>query len=229
MQPYIFPHIGYFQLINAVDKFILLDTVQFIRHGWIERNRILKQDNGWIYIKIPLEKHSRNTQIKDIKIRKENWQDKIFAQLQQYKKKAKYYNNVIELLSNILEKKYETITELNYEIIKSICSYLEIKTPVSIFSENNLEIEKVNNAGEWALNISKKVKAGTYINPVGGKKLFDKEKFTNNNIELKFIVANNISYSQKRENFEDGLSIIDVMMFNSPEEIKIMLEKYTLI
>ena len=228
MQPYFFPYIGYFQLINAVDKFVILDTVQFIRHGWIERNRVLKQTEDWVYIKVPLKKHDRNTLIQNIEIRDENWQQKIIAQLQHYKKKAPFYNNVVELLAGIFDEKYKTITELNYESLKHVCSYLEIKTPISVFSEMNLQIDTIADAGEWALNISKFMKAATYINPVGGLEIFDKEKFDSNKINLEFLETQNITYKQKGNQFEAGLSIIDVMMFNSPEEITEMLTKYTI-
>ena len=102
MQPYFFPYSGYFSLIKATETFILLDEVQFIRHGWIERNRILKPNEGWQYIHCPIEKHSRETRIRDIEIRnQENWKNKILAQLIHYKKKAPYYNEVISLLETI--------------------------------------------------------------------------------------------------------------------------------
>ena len=229
MQPYFFPYIGYFQLINAVDRFILLDTVQFIRHGWIERNRVLKQNENWLYIKTPLKKHSRNTLIQDIEIKDENWQNKLLAQLQSYKKKAPFYYKVIELLNLIFEIKCNTITQLNYRSLKSICSYLGINTPISIFSEMDLQIDTITDAGDWALNISKTMNAHTYINPVAGQDIFDKMKFVSNNIKINFLQSNDINYNQKRNQFEANLSIIDVMMFNSPEEIKEMLNKYTLI
>ncbi|MHA7865681.1 WbqC family protein [Flagellimonas marinaquae] len=89
MQPYFFPYLGYFVLINQVDLFVLLDTVQFMRHKWIERNQILKANGEPLYIKVPLVKHRRNTNIEDIFIRnKEPWRNKIFAQLKPYKKKS---------------------------------------------------------------------------------------------------------------------------------------------
>ena len=86
MQPYFFPYLGYFGLINHTEKFILFDTVQFIRHGWIERNRILKPMEDWQYIAVPLKKHSQKTLIKDIEINNSiDWKNKIFAQLTHYK------------------------------------------------------------------------------------------------------------------------------------------------
>ncbi len=96
-QPYFLPYLGYFSLINLVDEFILFDTVQFIRHGWIERNRILKPGFGWQYVSVPLIKAKRETIIKDMLINNEiAWQDKLIAQLIHYKKRAPYFNIVIE-------------------------------------------------------------------------------------------------------------------------------------
>ena len=96
MQPYFSPYLGYFSLIKHTDNFILLDTVQFIRHGWIERNRILKPGwDTWQYIKVPLEKHSKNSIIKDIRIKtNQDWKRKLISQLVHYKKRAPFYQNM---------------------------------------------------------------------------------------------------------------------------------------
>jgi len=230
MQPYFFPYIGYFQLIHAVDKFILLDTVQFIRHGWIERNRILKQNGDWLYIKVPLKKHARDTLIKDIEIRShEAWQNTVLAQLQAYKKIAPEYYKTIALIKEIFNERCESITELNVVALKKIGSFLDIDTPISIFSEMDIVIDEVNDAGEWALNISKSLDAQCYVNPIGGAEIFDADKFLNHNIALKFLQSKDISYDQKRSKFEQALSIIDVLMFNSPAEIQSMLNHYSLV
>ncbi len=229
MQPYFFPYIGYFQLINAVDKFILFDVVQFIRHGWIERNRILKQNNDWLYVKVPLNKPKRETKINDLTIRTEDWKNKIIAQLQVYKKRAPYFNSVLSIISESIAYKTDSIVKLNEHIINKINGYLKIETPVFVFSEMDLKIEQVNDAGEWALNISKAINANTYINPIGGQEIFDREKFERNKIELKFLQTGGIIYNQFNESFIPHLSIIDVMMFNSAEEIRKMLTNYKLI
>ena len=115
MQPYFLPYQGYFSLIKEVDLFILLDDVQFIRHGWIERNRILKPQESWQYIKVPLVKHPRETKIKDIKISyNEDWRKKMLAQIGHYKKRAPFYREGSELLTRILEFEFSSISELNF-------------------------------------------------------------------------------------------------------------------
>lgn len=232
MQPYFFPYLGYISLIKHTDEFILFDTVQFIRHGWIERNRILKQNEGWQYINVPLLKHELQTKIKDIKIdNSQNWQEKILAQLQHYKKKSPFFNETINVIRQGFSEPTDSITKLNYNTLKATCEYLGIPFNCSIFSERNLKIEEATAPDEWALNICKALKYDEYWNPPGGQEFFDSEKYKNAGINLVFQKPILDYYSQRRgpENFEPGLSIIDIMMFNSPEQINQMLDKYELI
>lgn len=229
MQPYFFPYLGYYALIKHSDYFVVFDTSQFIRHGWIERNRILKPNEGWQYIKVPLEKHCRNTAIKDIIIKhKSDWRKKIIAQLEHYKKKAPFYVETMNLVKQILELETNSITSLDVYALENIMDYLKIVFRYDIFSEMELDIERPNESDEWALNISKSLGANEYINPPGGESFFHKTKFEKENIKLKFLKTNLREYDQRRKTFESGLSIIDVMMFNSPEEIREMLDDYEL-
>ena len=231
MQPYFFPYLGYFGLINHTEKFILFDTVQFIRHGWIERNRILKPMEDWQYIAVPLKKHSQKTLIKDIEINNSiDWKNKIFAQLTHYKKRAPYYNTVMSLIEECFKFQTESITKLNFHILNVICSYLGIIYNCEIFSDMNMLIT-AESPDEWALNICKALGINEYWNAIGGKTFFDESKYSANNIDIKFYKQNLPFYSQRRgkENFIEGLSIIDVMMFNTPEQIKEMLDDYELI
>ncbi len=232
MQPYFFPYIGYISLIKNTDKFILFDVIQFIRHGWIERNRILKPELGWQYISVPLEKHERETLIKDVKIKNsENWKEKMLAQLQHYKKKSPFYKQTLDVVKNGLNIETDSITKLNYSTLKSVCDYLDIPFDCEIFSEMNLEIKPVNAPDEWALNITSALGYKEYWNPPGGIEFFDRKKYEDAGIDLKFQSVNVKPYPQRRgpENIETGLSIIDVMMFNSKEQIKEMLDDFELI
>lgn len=231
MQPYFMPYLGYFSLIKHTDRFILFDTVQFIRHGWIERNRILKPNEGWQYIKVPLKKHARETVIKDIEIcNDQKWKEKIAAQIQHYKRTAPFYNNVINLLNDCFACEYNDITRLNEKVCNVVCDYLNIFTPIHIFSTMGFKIEAALKPDEWALNICKAVGGVTeYWNPPGGMSFFDRDKYEKNNIKLKFHQMKLNAYDQGRPSFEPGLSIIDVMMFNGPEEISQMLDNYELL
>jgi hypothetical protein len=230
MQPYFFPYAGYFSLIKHTDGFILFDTAQFIRHGWIERNRILKPQEGWQYIQVPLRMHNRETKINNIFIDNEQkWKEKIIAQLQHYKKTAPFFSGTISLLNNVFIHEHSNIVNLNRAILEAVCLYLKIQTPIDTFSEMNLEIEPVQAPDEWALNICK-AKGGVteYWNPPGGQSFFNKSKYENAGINLRFQKLILLPYQQKGVGFESGLSIIDVMMFNSPEDISKMLDKFEL-
>lgn len=231
MQPYFFPYIGYFSLIRATDFWVVFDDVQFIRHGWIERNKILNSNEGWQYIKVPLVKTSRKTKIKDIKIRMdENWDKKILAQLTCYKNKAPYYNTTIELLKHIFQNKWEDITSLNVFALKKVCTYLNIPFEYQIYSKAGYDVrDRVTHPGEWALLIAKHYQANQYINPCGGKEIFIKDQYYQNGIDVKFLQNHLPPYNQRRTTFESGLSIIDVLMYNSPEKTVNMIDAYTLI
>jgi hypothetical protein len=230
MQPYFMPYLGYISLIKHTDRFILFDTVQFIRHGWIERNRILKQTGGWHYIKVPLKSVHRNTLIKDVVINNDtDWSAKIKAQLQQYKKEAPYYHETMKLIDDIFFEKSDDIVALDQNSLSKICIHLGFAKNIEIFSKMHLDIEQSNAPDEWALNICKAIE-GTdeYWNPPGGQTFFDKSKFDNSNIALKFHSITWSDYDQKRAVFEPGLSIIDVLMFNSLKKVNEMLDSYYL-
>lgn len=231
MQPYFFPYIGYWQLINAVDEFILFDEVQYIRHGWINRNRILKKGGGWRYIQIPIEKHSRETLIKDIKIVKDIDIRGIIANALSYYKeiRAPNYEIVMNIINDVLVKDLDRdITKFNKNIMSSICNYLGIKTPISISSDYEFDYTNVRGSGDWALEISKQMEVDEYINPIGGKELFDVKKFDTEGIKIRFLEPYKIEYKQVGDIFKPSLSIIDVLMFNEKDIIVDMLSKYRL-
>ena len=232
MQPYFFPYIGYFSLIKHTDEFILFDTAQYIRHGWIDRNRILKQTNDWQYINVPLTKHSLETKIKDVKINnQENWKEKIFKQLLHYKKKSPFYNETINVLSQGLQIETDSIVELNANTLRCVCEYLGINFNYKIYTEMDSKIQKVNAPDEWALNICKAIgNVEEYWNPPGGMEFFDRSKYEDAGVKLYFQKVNIKPYPQRRgpENIITGLSMLDVMMFNSIEDINKMLDNFIL-
>ncbi|EJL6407876.1 WbqC family protein [Vibrio cholerae] len=229
MQPYLFPYIGYFSLIIQSDEFIIFDTPQFMRKGWIERNRIGKLTGGSVYIKVPLHKADLSTKIKDMSIdNTSGWREKIISQLDVYKKRAPFYANVLVLVKDVLNTETSSIVHLNKIALEKVCDYLGVHKKLKVFSEMNLEIEPPQAPDEWALNICKALNVQCYVNAAGGESFFDKNKYANNNIQLCFINQPIEEYEQFGHDFEPGLSIIDVMMFNSPEKIIQMLSKGSL-
>lgn len=229
MQPYFFPYIGYFQLINAVDRFILGNGVQYIYQGWINRNRILKPtENEFIYIRIPVVKHNFDTLIKDMKaVEGEDWKSKIISQFSHYKK-APYYKIVYDFLTECFVYSERDITRLNAHYLKAVCDYIGIKYKVEIQTEMNFDYSNVTSTGTRPIRLCEQMNATEYINPIGGIELYRKEEFLKSDIELKFIQSKITEYDQQRKSFVPGLSILDVMMFNSPNDIKMMLNNYEL-
>lgn len=231
-QPYFFPYLGYFGLIKHTDLWIVFDIAQYVNSGWINRNRILRPVQGWQYITVPVKKHSLKTAIKDIEIANDKkWKDKIFAKLKVYRNIAPYYLEIINLIERALSFNTGSISELNCNTTKVICNYLDIEWNYSVFSEMNLKIEdKINAPDDWPLYICKSLSNISELwNLPGGNNFFDKQKFIRNNIKLNFFNQNLMPYDQKRLPFESRLSIIDVLMFNSKEEIHKQLDNYNFI
>jgi hypothetical protein len=227
MQPYFFPYIGYFQLINAVNKFIIYDDVNYINKGWINRNNILVNNNSNL-IQVPLIGASQNRLIRDILVlNEEKWKEKLLKTIYFNYKKAPFFNQIVELIKDVLISDFNNISDLNYSAILKTCTYLNIDTE---FVRTSSTYENYFLKGEnRILDICLIEKAEVYINPIGGIDLYEKDKFLQHNIELYFIKTKIVEYKQYGDKFIPGLSIIDIMMFNSPSEIKTMLNQYELI
>lgn len=228
MQPYFFPYIGYFQLMNLCDEFIVFDTVRFIKQGWINRNRILHPEGTPKYLSVPIQKFKSDTLIKDILIdNKVDWKQSIIInRLQVYYKDAPYKEEVIAFVRDCLSEEFSSLSELNVHLLKKTCNYLNINCHITSLSKSNFEYEDATASDEWGLNISKALNAKTYINAPGGILFYDKNKYKKEDIEIIFINPILNSYNQNCETFTPGLSILDVMMFNSVDEIQEMLINY---
>lgn len=231
MQPYFFPYLGHFQLIQAVDEWIVFDTPQYIRHGWVNRNRILKPDgNDWQYVLVPLKKHHRDTTIKDVEINNaEDWRSRILGQLTHYKTKGRYFADTMDVVRQAIKTETDSLVTLNISTLKTVCDYLGLKFNYKVYSQMGLNHPVPNDAGEWALRISEAIGAKTYINPLGGQEIFDAQKYSDAGIELLFLQTNLASYGQRNNGFVPGLSIIDLMMFNPAQTVKDMLLDYKLV
>lgn len=227
MQPYFFPYIGYFQLINAVDHFVFYDDVNFIKNGWINRNRILI-NNEPKYITIPCQKASPFKLINEIEPSLSNKErGKLLKSLKQAYAKAPFQSQVFPLFEEVISTDYSSIAELSISSIKRVSQYLDVNCCWHISSEEfpNKGIQRT----ERIIDITRKLNGTQYINPIGGIKLYSKEDFTEYNLKLSFLYSDKIIYSQgAKETFEPWLSILDVIMFNSPSETRTMLEQYSL-
>lgn len=230
-QPYFFPYLGYFSLIKQTDQFILLDEVQFIKQGWIQRNRVLAPEGGWCYIRVPLHKYKQKDLISEIRIKNdEDWRSEIFKHLLYYKNKAPYYKETMEIVEKGLSIETDSMAKLNTHTLKGVCDYLGIHADLRIFSEMNLTIKKPEAHDDMPLFICQGLGGvDEYWNLEGGAAFYDRSKFEKAGIEIKFLKSNLPEYPQIHGEFEKALSILDVMMFNEPERIREMLDDFCLI
>ncbi len=230
MQPYFFPYIGYFQLINATDKFVFFDTPQYERRGWMNRNRIINPDGDFTYISVPVKKAPQRTPINEMLINndQQDWKEKILLQLEVYKKRAPYYKETCDFVERVLAEAGVSLVDINVASVVRSCEYIGMGIDWEVYSKMDLEVRSDCEPDEWALEITKAMSANHYINAPGGQSFFDKSKYDAAGIKLEFIQPELTPYVQRVGRFVPGLSIIDVMMYNTPEEIRQMMEKYTL-
>ena len=228
MQPYLFPYIGYYQLVSAVDKFVIFDDVNFINKGWINRNRILVNGEGHLFT-MPVSRSSQNKLINEIELTDDysKWKEKFLKTLKNSYSKAPYFNTIYSMLTPLMDSSGKNLSEILRHILYRTVDYLQIETEMihtsSVYDNANLKGQ------DRILDICKKENASEYLNPIGGKLLYNKEKFLKENINLYFLESGNIEYKQFSSKFVSNLSIIDIMMFNSPDEIKTHLVNYSLI
>jgi hypothetical protein len=225
MQPYFLPYIGYFQLIHAVDVFVIYDNIKYTKKGWINRNRFLQNDKDE-YFTLPIKKDSDYLNIKDRCISTSFDRNKILNQIRSFYKKAPLYNTVFPLFKTIIENQNLNLFDFIYFSIIQICQYLQIDT--NIIKSSEITIDHTLHAEEKVMAICKCLGGHIYINPSGGTELYSKEQFKKNGISLNFIKSNEIQYKQYDNGFVPWLSILDVMMFNDKSKINKMLIDYTL-
>lgn len=227
MQPYFFPNLGHFALIDSVDEWVVFDVTQYTPKTWMNRNRILHPKESWQYVTVPLSNSSRS--IKTFEARVQNLdqaKQSVLGKLEHYKKTAPYFNEV----NNVVRQAFgdaldSSLVSLNVSSLNAICEYLGIQFSYHICSELELEYPPQLAPGDWAPYISCQIGASEYVNPVGGKELFDVSKFHEKDIALYFAEFAEFEYDTLPYGYEPNLSILDVMMWTSPENIKVAIRK----
>jgi len=225
MQPYFFPYIGYWQLLNAVDLFIVYDKIKFTKKGWIHRNRFLLNGKDHLF-SLSLKKDSDYLNICDRRLSEVNQVNirKIKNRIADGYKNAPCYYQVMPLLNEILDYNSSNLFDYLYNSLVLVKNYLGIGTPIKISS--SIDFDNELKSQDKVIAICRQCGGTTYINTIGGTHLYDHKIFASNGIDLKFIRIYDISYQQFSNEFIPNLSIIDVMMFNSIEQIRRMLNQY---
>ncbi|MEI6707785.1 MAG: WbqC family protein [Methylococcales bacterium] len=227
MQPYFLPYIGYFQLLAAVNKFVVLDDVNYINRGWVNRNRLLVNGTAHTFT-IPLSGASQNKLICDIELVSDNsWRDKLVRTIRQSYKHAPCYTAVSELLESLINYPAMRLDEFLLNSLNEIVCYLSLDVEIVSSSRfyNNAQLK----GQERILNICQQEHADVYINPIGGIDLYDRASFLEQDIQLYFLRSRPLSYSQGKTEHIPWLSILDVLMFNEPAAVRQLLTERDLV
>ena len=228
MQPYLFPYLGYFQLIATSDAFVLGDELQYVKSSWINRNRVLCNGQPKL-ITFPLKKASHLGSIRERWLADDFDREaaSLLRRLAQLYDRAPCRDQVLPLLKEILEHPERNLAAFNENSIRRICQYLSIDTP--IYRASELGLEPRLEMQERVMQTMEKLDGELYINPIGGMDLYCPARFRERGLQLRFLQMNEFSYPQFKEPFVPALSIIDVLMFNSREDVRDMLDRFTLL
>ena len=221
MQPYLFPYIGYFQLIYESDLFLIYDDVSYIKQGYINRNSILST-NGQMRFTLPVPGASSNKIISELEFSPNVV--KILKAIEQSYSKAPHFDSVFPMILDILEQDDRSIASICQKSYEDIFSYIGIDKCFK--KTSSLDYDRSGSAANRLINLCHKFEADCYINAVGGKSLYRKEEFSEQGLDLKFLHSLPAKYQQMSGQFVPNLSIIDVLMNCSPEEILLLIKSY---
>lgn len=226
MQPYFFPYLGYFQLVAASSVFVFLDDVTFIKRGWINRNSFLVKNRAHLF-SVPLQAPSIHRQIAATLVTEDpHWQSQLLRLLENSYARAPYRDSVLGLVRQILSTSQQSIGDLAAASVRAVCAHVGLSTTWQTSSEGHPS--QGLTGAERIIDICRTLQATRYVNAPGGKELYDPAEFARAGIELRFLRPTLRAYAQTGGAFVGGLSIIDVLMFNPPEQVRAWMEAYEL-
>lgn len=227
MQPYFLPYLGYFQLLAAVDTFVVLDDVNYINQGWVNRNRLLLNGAPHTFT-VPLRSASQNKLICDIELVSENnWRHKLTRTIQQSYRRAPCYSQVYPLLLEVVNYPAIRLADFLLHSISQIIKYLALE--VEMVSTSRVYKNENLRGQDRILDICNREQADLYLNPIGGLNLYDRATFLEQGIQIKFLRSLPVNYQQGKGDYVPWLSIIDVLMYNELPEVRKMLVQTELV
>ena len=227
MQPYFFPYLGHFALIANVDAWIVFDITQYTPKTWINRNRVLHPSSGANWVSLPLRNSSISIKIHEARICDVATAARsTLGKLSHYRRKAPHAHEVEEIVRATFAAvgDDDSLVALNVAGLDAVCAYLGVPFRRTICSQMNLRLPDRLRPGEWAPEIASRVGATTYLNPLGGRVLFSVEEFEKRGVALEFLKAKDFIYPTGPFPFMPNLSILDVLMWNSPEVVRRVLQ-----
>jgi hypothetical protein len=226
MQPYFMPYIGYWQLLAAVDAFVLYDNIQYTKKGWINRNRFLLNGRDSLFT-IPVKKDSDYLDIVQRTVANDFDSIRLLNQFEANYRQAPFFEAVFPLVMSIIKAEHRNLFEYIQHSIRLTAGFLGISTPIVVSS--TVAINHDLRGEDKVIALCKAMGATTYINAIGGQELYAKPLFETQGITLNFLKTRPIQYRQFVNPFVPNLSVIDVLMFNSRASIRVMLGEYDLV
>lgn len=221
MQPYFFPYIGYFQLIGAVDLFILYDNIKYTKKGWINRNRFLRNGTDHVFT-VPLRKDSDALDVRERVLASSFDRGGLVNQLREAYRAAPHFHDGFPVIEQAIGTPHENLFEYISGAMADICRYLGIDTRV--VPSSSLSVDPALKAQDKVLALCGAVGATTYINAIGGQELYSQARFRARSLELKFLKTHPMEYAQFGAPHVPWLSIVDVIMFNSATRVREFVE-----
>lgn len=222
MQPYFFPYLAHFALIASVDRWVVFDVAQYTPKTWMSRNRVLHPSHAWMYITVPAQGASQSKLIREVMLHDPGVTlASIKGKLGHYRRRAPYYEEVVRIVEvSFAERSGDSLTALNVSSIRTVLAYLGVSFEYGICSELGLDLTHVEHPGQWALRIAEQLGVGEYVNPLGGAHLFRPEEFEASGVRLGFFDLPDMSYDPKPYKFIPSLSVLDVLMWNDPRDVR---------
>lgn len=217
MQPYILPYLGYFQLLGAVDTFVVYDNIQYTKKGWINRNRVLENGQAALFT-LPLASASDYLDIRERYLAPDFAAEKLLARFTGAYRRAPYFPRTLPLLEEVLRYPDRNLFAYLLHALNRTAAHLGLDTEVRVSS--TMPIDHNLKAQDRVLALCEHLGATTYINPIGGVDLYSRRDFADKGVELRFLRMLPLEYPQNGPTFVPSLSIVDVLMHNAVNDIQ---------
>lgn len=220
MQPYFLPYIGYFQLMHAVESFVVYDNIEYTKKGWINRNRFLR-NGAPVTFSVPIAKASDYVSIRDRELAASFDRGKLLRQFESAYRKAPFFDEAFPLVEGIVQCGHVGLFDYVHNSLLELRDYLGLETEIVVSS--TLAMDHALRGEERVLETCRQLAVNRYVNVAAGQHLYSSETFAVAGIELQFLEPGLSEYSQGGALFVPGLSILDVLMFNSRDSVNAMI------
>lgn len=222
MQPYLFPYLGYYQLLHHADVFVLYDDAHFIQRGFINRNRLLANGRPQRFT-IPVIGASQNRRIRELRFGDDR--GKLAGSLRHHYAGTPEFARVLPLVESVLAEPERDVTQVCRASLQRVMDYLEL--PCAIRQSSELDYDRDADAAGKLASLCQTLGSNCYVNPVGGRDLYREADFRERGVTLSFLRMDAVTYPQAGGPFVPDLSIIDLLMWCTPERAREMLGRYT--